>query len=399
MSHYDRYVLMALNDPLNAFCRHTHVALAGRRRGPLQGLTMAVKDVFDIAGHRTGNGHPLWLETHPPAARTAAAVERLLEAGACLVGKTHADEMAYSLNGENVHYGTPTNPKAPGRIPGGSSSGSAAAVAGDLVDFALGTDCGGSVRLPASYCGIYGIRTSHGLLSADGVVKLAPSFDTVGWFARDAGLMRRIAALLLPHAPVFVPRRLLIVTDAFATAGPAIAEALAQGVETIRQAFGRVEERSVYSGVPTNWADVFRILQGAEIARQHGPWIDRHSPSFGPGIRERFAWIRTIDAERVASAAVTRARVTRHMDALLGDDALLILPTAPGIAPRIGTPAAELEAFRARAFTLLSIAGLARLPQVTLPLGRLEGCPLGLSLLAPRGRDRGLLDWIATHFV
>jgi amidase len=390
---------MALNDPLNAFCRHTHVALAGRRGGPLQGLTMAVKDVFDIAGHRTGNGHPLWLETHPAAVRTAAAIDRLLEAGASLVGKTHTDELAYSLNGENVHYGTPTNPKAPGRIPGGSSSGSAAAVAGGLVDFALGTDCGGSVRLPASYCGIYGIRTSHGLLSTDGVVKLAPSFDTIGWFARDADLMRRIAESLLPHASPFVPRRLLIMTDAFATAGSAITDALARAVATVRQTFGAVQDLSVYGDIPTNFPESFRILQGAEIARQHGGWIDRHSPAFGPGIRERFLWVRTIDAKAIASATVVRERVARHMDELLGDDAFLILPTAPGIAPRLKTPAAELEAFRARAFALLSIAGLARLPQVTLPLGTLEGCPLGLSLLGPRGRDRGLLDWIATHFV
>jgi amidase len=390
---------MTLNDPLNAFCRHTHVALAGRRSGSLQGLTMAVKDVFDIAGHRTGNGHPLWLETHPPAVRTAAAVDRLLEAGVSLVGRTHTDEMAYSLNGENVHYGTPTNPKAPGRIPGGSSSGSAAAVAGGLVDFALGTDCGGSVRLPASYCGIYGIRTSHGLVSTEGVVELAPSFDTIGWLARDAGLMRRIAEPLLPHAPVFVPKRLLIMTDAFATAGSAISDALAQAVGAISQVFAHVQELSVYSDVPPNFADAFRILQGAEIVRQHGAWIDRHGPTFGPGIGERFAWIRTIDAQAVASATLVRERVARHMDSLLDDNALLMLPTAPGIAPPLKTPVAELEAFRARAFALLSIAGLARLPQVTLPLGTFEGCPLGLSLLAPRGRDRGLLDWIATHFV
>jgi len=390
---------MVLNDPLNAFCRHTHVALAGRRSGPLQGLTMAVKDVFDIAGHRTGNGHPLWLDTHPPAGRTAAAIASLLEAGASLVGKTHTDEMAYSLNGENVHYGTPTNPNAPGRIPGGSSSGSAAAVAGGLVDFALGTDCGGSVRLPASYCGIYGIRTSHGLVSTDGVVKLAPSFDTIGWFARDAGVMRRIAEILLPDASPFVPRRLLVMTDAFATAGPAMTDALAQAVARISQAFGQVRDLSLYGELPKNFANSFRTLQGAEIARQHGAWIDRHGPTFGPGIRERFLWVRTVDAEAVASATVVRERVTRHMDALLGDDALLILPTAPGIAPRLKTPAAELEAFRARAFALLSIAGLARLPQVSLPLGTLEGCPLGLSLLAPRACDRGLLDWIATHFV
>ena len=153
--------------------------------GPLRGCTFAVKDVFDIAGHRTGNGHPRLARDPSTAERTASAVERLLAAGARMVGKTYCDELTYSINGENVHYGTPVNPKAPGRIPGGSSSGSAAAVSGGLVDFALGTDCGGSVRIPASYCGIYGIRTSHGLVPADGVVPLAPSFDTVGWFARD----------------------------------------------------------------------------------------------------------------------------------------------------------------------------------------------------------------------
>lgn len=183
---------------------------------PLIGYSFAVKDVFDIAGHRTGNGHPRWLETHAPATRTASAVERLLAAGARLVGKTYCDEMTYSINGENVHYGTPVNPKAPGRVPGGSSSGSASAVSGGLVDFALGTDCGGSVRIPASYCGIYGIRTTHGLVPTDGVVPLAASFDTVGWFARAAELMRLAGTALLPPGGPFAPRRLLVATVAFA---------------------------------------------------------------------------------------------------------------------------------------------------------------------------------------
>ena len=197
--------------------------MSGAPTGPLQGLSFAANDVFDIAGDRTGNGNPVWLETHPPASHTASAVERLLAAGARMVGKTHTDELAYSLNGENVHYGTPINPRAPGRIPGGSSSGSAAAVAGGLVDFALGTDCGGSVRLPASYCGIYGVRTSHGLIPIDGVADLAASFDTVGWFARDPAMMRRVGDVMLPAAPAFVPKRLLIATDAFAFAGDDIA--------------------------------------------------------------------------------------------------------------------------------------------------------------------------------
>jgi len=211
-------------------------------------------------------------------------------------------------------------------------------------------------------------------------------------------LMRRIGAPLLPAAPPFKATRLLIADDAFAAATPAVADALAEGVATISRAFADVVQTNVYCGVSPEWANLFRILQGAEIARQHGEWIDRHRPTFGPGVRERFAWTRTIAAADVASAKAARERVAEHMGALLGDDSLLLLPTAPGIAPLIGTPAGELEAFRGRALALLAIAGLAGLPQMSLPLGTLDHCPLGLSLIAPRGRDRGLLDWVAAHF-
>ncbi len=389
---------MNVHDPYNAFCRHTHVELDGAPAGPLAGLSFAVKDVFDIAGHRTGNGNPVWLKTHEPAARTASSVERLLAAGARMVGKTHTDEMAYSLNGENVHYGTPINPNAPGRIPGGSSSGSAAAVAGRLVDFALGTDCGGSVRLPASYCGIYGIRTTHGLIAVDGLVDLAKSFDTVGWFARDAQMMRRVAKVLLPEASGFTPRRLLIAEDAFEFAGPGVRAALADGVAELKAAFSGHQNVEIHGGDTTIGPQVFRVLQGDEIRRRHGAWIDEHHPHFGPGIAERFQWTRTIEAADVERMKAKREEISRRTLALLGDDAVLCLPTAPGIAPKLATSGEELETFRARAFALLCIAGLASLPQISLPLGTMENCPIGLSLIAPRGADRGLLDYVAaTH--
>ena len=389
---------MIPNDPYNAFCRHDHVEMDGAPEGSLRGLTFAVKDVFDIAGHRTGNGNPVWLETHPPAARTAWAVERLLAAGAKMVGKTHTDELTYSLNGENVHYGTPINPRAPGRIPGGSSSGSAAAVAGGLVDFALGTDCGGSVRLPASYCGIYGVRTTHGLVPADGVIDLAKSFDTVGWFARDAAMMLRVSQVMLPERD-FAPKRLLIAQDAFGFAGAEIATALAAAVAKLKTALPDHREIKVYTGDPAAWSAIFRTLQGDEIRKRHSAWIDAYHPSFGPGIAERFAWTRTIAPADVERMRPQREAVAAHLDALLGDDALLCLPTAPGIAPKLATPAQELEAFRARAFALLSIAGLAHLPQLSLPLGALHDCPLGVSLIAPRGHDLGLLTFAAEHHI
>jgi amidase len=389
---------MNVRDRYGAFCRHTHVELDGAPAGPLHGLSFAVKDVFDIAGERTGNGNPVWLETHEPAARTASSVELLLAAGAHMAGKTHTDEMAYSLNGENVHYGTPVNPNAPGRIPGGSSSGSAAAVAGGLVDFALGTDCGGSVRLPASFCGIYGIRTTHGLVSADGIVDLAKSFDTVGWFARDPKIMRRIGEVLLPRASGFAPKRLLIAQDAFAFAGPEVAAALAAAVAKVKAAFSQHRDVQIYGGDTVTGPHVFRILQGDEIRRRHSAWIDKHNPRFGPGIAERFKWTRTIDAAEVEKMKPKREELARHMAELLGDDAVLCLPTAPGIAPRLATPVEELETFRARAFALLCVAGLARLPQISVPVGKMENCPIGLSLIALGGTDRGLLDWVADAF-
>jgi amidase len=385
---------MIPNDPYGAFCRHSHAELDGAPEGPLRGLTFAAKDVFDVAGHRTGNGNPVWLETHPPAVRTASAVARLAGAGARMVGKTHTDELAYSLNGENVHYGTPTNPRAPSRIPGGSSSGSAVAVAGGLVDFALGTDCGGSVRLPASYCGVYGLRTTHALVATDGVADLAASFDTVGWFAHDLRTVWRVGGVLLPAAARFVPKRLLIAEDAFAFAGPEISAAFAAPVTRLKAALPDHHRVRVYSGDPAAWAGIFRVLQGDEIWRRHGAWIDAYQPHFGPGIAERFRWTRTIDAAAVERARPQREAVAAHMATLLGDDALLCVPTAPGIAPKLATPADELDAFRARAFGLLSIAGLARLPQISLPLGTMADCPLGLSLIAPHGCDRGLLQWL-----
>lgn len=188
---------LPFDDPLGAFCRDNHVALKPTSAGILDGLRFGVKDVFHIAGHRTGFGNPNWLATHPPGDHTAAAVTDILAAGADMVGKTISDELTYSLAGENAHYGTPLNTAAPDRVPGGSSSGSAAAVAGGSVDFALGTDCGGSVRLPASYCGILGIRPTHGLVSVDGVIPFAPSFDVVGWFARDADVFEQVGRVLL----------------------------------------------------------------------------------------------------------------------------------------------------------------------------------------------------------
>ena len=383
-------------DPLGAFCTHTHAALKGSGRGVLAGLTFGVKDLYDIAGHQTGFGSPAWLATHEAARTTASVVQQLLAAGADMVGKTQSDELAFSLNGENAHYGTPVNVNAPGRIPGGSSSGSAAAVAGGLCDFAIGTDTGGSVRAPASFCGIYGIRPTHGRVSLDGACPLAASFDTCGWFAREPALLARIGQVLLGAAPSAQPGRLLLAADAFALAGDAVAQALQPAVARISALFGAATPVTVSAEGLPQWFQVFRLLQGAEIWAQHGAWVRRVQPNLGPGVKERIQWTSTLAAKDVAAAREQREDIARRMEALLAGNAVLVLPTVPGIAPLRNTPPAELDDFRGRAMGLLCIAGLARLPQVNLPLGTLDGCPLGLSLIARRGADEMLLRLAAT---
>ena len=381
------------SDTVGAFCRHTHVEVAGAASGPLAGLICGVKDLYDIAGHKTGFGSPAWLATHDAARATAPPVQSVLDAGARIVGKTHTDEMAYSLNGENAHYGTPLNVNAPRRIPGGSSSGSAAAVAAGLVDFALGSDTGGSVRAPASFCGIYGLRATHGRISLAGACALAPSFDTVGWFARDPVLLERVGRVLLnDDKPALPPGPLLLAQDAFALVDDAVADALQPAVQRVTALLGKPQTVTVAREGLAQWFQVFRRLQGAEAWAQHRDWITRVKPTFGPGVRERFEWAATIAANDVAPLQEQRADIARRMADMLENNVVIVLPTVHAIAPLMNTPTAELDEFRARAMSLLCIAGLARLPQINLPLAKLDGCPLGLSLVAARGNDTLLLD-------
>jgi amidase len=380
------------NDALGAFCRHTHVALQPTRSGALSGLTFAAKDIYDVAGHKTGFGSPDWLRTHAAASRTAPVVQQLLDAGACLAGKTQTDELTFSLNGENAHYGTPINANAPGRIPGGSSSGSAAAVAGVLVDFALGSDTGGSVRTPASFCGVFGLRPTHGRVSLEGACPLARSFDTAGWFARHADMLERVGAVLLSEVPDdAMPKHLLFAEDAFGLAGPAATAALEPALARVSESLGKPQRVCVSAEGLTQWLEVFRTLQGFEVWAEHGAWVREAKPELGPGIRQRVQWASTITAADARAAGIKREEIARRVAALLRDDTVLALPTVPDIAPLRDADPKATEDFRARALTLLCVAGLARLPQINLPLGKLNGCPIGLSLIGPRDSDMMLL--------
>lgn len=384
-----------LRDPLGAFCRDNHVALDSTGQGPLDGLTFAVKDIFHIRGARTGFGQPDWLRTHEPATETAPVVRQLLAAGADMLGKTHSDELAYSLTGENVHYGTPVNPRDPNRIPGGSSNGSVSAVAGGLVDFAIGTDCGGSVRLPASYCGVLGIRPTHGRVSLEGAIPFGPSFDVAGWFARDPGVFRWVGEILLgDDAPALPPpRHLVLVDDAFDLLDRTVVDALGPAVDLLSNLLGVQSRVTLSESGLWNWFETFRVIQAGEVWRNHGAWIEAVQPELGPGIKERIEWASQVSAAQVAEHTAIRARIVERVKSTMRPGDILCVPSSPRVAPLKNTPPSKIEVdYRNQAMCVLCIAGLAGLPQISLPLAEMDGLPLGLSIIGLQGYDRPLLE-------
>jgi amidase len=380
-------------NPARAFLPYPAAPVAHAAGGPLAGLTFAVKDLFDVAGYPTGGGNPLLLALSGVKPSTAPTVQKLLDAGARFVGKTHTDELAFSMNGKNAHFGTPVNGGAPDRIPGGSSSGSAAAVSNRLCDFALGTDTGGSVRAPASHCGLFGIRPTHGRLSLEHCLDLAPSFDTCGFFSRDPHTFGRVADVLLGEdaAPLAGRVRLLRPTDVWNLLAEEVAVALAPALARAEATVGRPQPCAAVldSFEAMYWS--FRYLQGREAWQVDGPFIERFAPPLGPGVAERFAWAKQVSDSQVVGAAHFCDKFRGHLAELLGRDGVLVMPTMPDVAPLLAADEGELEDYRNAAIRMLCISGLSGFPQVTLPLASRLGAPLGISLLGPAGSDRSLV--------
>lgn len=383
----------ALHDPARAFMPYPAVPVPRAPTGPLAGLRFGVKDLFHVAGYPTSGGQPLLLALLGVQQTTAPTVAKLLAAGAAFGGKTITDELAFSMNGQNAHFGSPVNGAAPDRIAGGSSSGSAAAVSHRLVDFALGTDTGGSVLAPASHCGLYGIRPTHGRVSLEGVLDLAPSLDTCGWFANDAATFARVADVLLGEDAQPLPDavRLLAPEDLWSLATPAALDALAPARARVESVLGAAAPaRAVLDDIDAMYWN-FRYIQGRESWQTDGGFIARFAPPLGPGVAQRFAWSREVSDAQVTQAQDFRARFTAHLAALLGRDGVLLIPTMPDIAPLVAEPESALEDYRNRAIRLLCAAGLSGFPQLSMPLARRDGAPLGLSLLGPAGSDRSLV--------
>jgi len=371
--------------------------VAPARRGPLSGLRLAVKDVHAVAGHRIGAGNPAWLDEGHPETSHSWALGALLDAGAEVTGIAQTDELAYSLDGTNAHYGTPPNPAAPGRIPGGSSSGPAAAVALGEADAGLGSDTAGSIRVPASYCGLYGMRPTHGAVPVAGMLPLAPRFDTVGWLARDAGTLARLGDVLLPEgedvqgpAPFHTA---LVAPDLLSPADAGVRGAFEPAVAELAGRAGlRIEECPPLGGDAATRADAFSAVQAVQVWECDGEWVTAHPGALGPDIARRFAWAARVTAEGLASAEELVRTTARNLRAALPRGTVLLLPAAAAPAPRTDSDRAQRDDTRRRTIQLTCLAGIAGLPSLVLPRMTAGGLPVGLCVIAGPGHDRALLQ-------
>ncbi|WP_414166270.1 amidase [Superficieibacter sp. BNK-5] len=387
-----------MQDDHYAFMPYPFVPVQHASSGPLAGLTFAVKDLFDVAGYPTGGGNPHMLARSGIKTVNAPVVQTLLNHGARFIGKTHTSELAYSMSGHNIHYGTPRNGAAHDRIPGGSSSGSASAVSNGVCDFALGTDTGGSVRTPASYCGLFGLRPTHGRISLAGCQPLCATMDTCGFFARTPEVFSAVADSLLgddPHPPAAIQ---LACHHALFDRLPAHSQQALQPVmQRLGETFGDI---TAIAGVLPPLDDVymaFRQIQGYEAWQSQGQTIERYGLQLGPDVRERFFWGKAVTAAQFEHACQLREQFTGWWESQLGN-AILVMPTVPDVAPLLSATAEEIEATRRLSHDLLLLSVLTKRPQVTLPAAHINGVPLGISLLGPRNSDRLLVSLATTFF-
>jgi len=384
------------NDPIHALVPHTlEEPILGTSEGPLAGLSFMVKDLFAIEGRKTGNGNPNWFEHASPASTTAPVIGALLNAGASLTGITICDEFFYSVLGTNAHYGQPINPRAGRYVTGGSSCGSAAATAARLCDFSLGSDTGGSIRVPASFSGLYGLRPTHGRIDLGGVTPMAPSFDTVGLLARNAGLFRTVGQLLLQGESRKAPiERLILATDIVDYCEASVDQLVWQTLDRLSPALPQVEHAEIAGEEIVTWRKTFATLQGFEIQSTLLPFVQSHNVELGPGIKERFEIASGITLEAAQEARETRRAITAHLKTILQPGTAIVLPTTPTQPPERNIPdGASFAEFRTVTLQNTCLAGLARLPQISIPVGEAAGCPAGLSFIGWEGGDEALLDF------
>lgn len=387
----------------------------------LAGLTFAVNDIFELEDYVTGFGNPDWARTHEAAEKTAVTVTALLKNGAVCVGKTVMGELGFGVSGENIHYGTPINPEMPAHVPGGSSSGSAVAVAAGLVDFALGTDTIGCIRIPAAFCGLLSYRPSHGAVSTIGILPNSQSLDTVGWLARDPSILLRVGHTLLKLNTVEPrrARRLIFADDLFQLSKVPKQKAEVVINKAIENLSGYQPQQHINFGqhislnVPSlkgfldqstnmqNGISNLKALSSAMVSLQrhefktnHEDWVKSVEPKLAFDVSDNVLTAIDTTHENIKALYDIRKELRACMQILLKDDGILVIPTVADPPSKLNSKKRDTVESHNRALILSSIASMSGCCQVTIPLGKNDGCPISVSFITFHGGDKFLLDTV-----
>lgn len=378
-----------MQDRWNAFMPYPDADVGYAATGPLSGLRVAVKDLFDVAGYPTAAGNAALLAASGIKTSTAPLVQTLLDAGARFIGKTNTDELAYSLIGGNIHFGMPINPRDPNLIPGGSSSGSAVAVAAGLADLGLGTDTSGSVRLPAAVNGLIGWRPTHGSLDNRALRPLAPSFDVPGFVTRSLEPMGAVMSAVGMPAANDRPSSILIAEDIFETIDDAIADAMIASLRSAAVPIRRTDAITSFS--LADLALAFTTILQTEAWESNKRLFERSPEAIAPDIAARLLSGSRLDGEEVREACRIAKLFSGEIDKLLCENVIVALPTLAMNPPARDAAPESFAAFRSACIKLLCLSGLSGCPQLAFPIANYVG-NASLSLLGGRSTDRVLIN-------
>ncbi|MBF0379603.1 MAG: amidase [Magnetococcales bacterium] len=368
---------------------NSKVHIAGKK-GPLSGLVFSAKDCFDVKGYVTSFGNPGWAESHKVAHHTSDLITQLVESGASLQGKTHLNELTFGLDGQNIHFGMPVNPLGVDRIPGGSSSGSAVSVAAGLADFSLGTDTAGSIRIPASYCGVFGIRPTHSLLSTQGIIPLSQSFDVPGCFARSPEIFTEVLNTLIPKQKEVQFTKAIVPDDVMGVIDPEIRSIFKTVQAKAASIFANINFVTLTPDNLHTLSNLFRTIQGYEVWNNHGKWFKSYKPKVANDVAKRINWASTVTKSSYDSGKKEQELFTKMLVELLGDDSVILMPTAPCHPPLINSSTKEFESHRVKIIKLTSIAGLGGVPEISIPVNCKQGS-IGISIIGPKNSERSLV--------